>query len=72
MTVSKSLPVSPPNTTAVSWFILVKVWPLSGGGPSPAQSGLLHKAEGRTNDKHFMTACQSKVKCALTAMFNTV
>ncbi len=53
-------PVDPPYTTALSRSILVKVWPLSGGGPSPVQLGLLHNAGEEDNDRNFMRACQSK------------
>ena len=45
----------PPNTTALQWSTLVKVWPCSGGGLSPVARGAIHAPAGTGTLRKYCT-----------------
>ena len=51
VSVFQLLPVNPPNTTALWWSILVKVWLSSGGGLSPVILGTAHTPAGTVTEQ---------------------
>jgi len=51
VSLSQLLPVCPPNTTALWWSILVKVWLDSGGGLSPVVLWTAHTPAGTVTEQ---------------------
>ena len=51
VSLSQLLPVNPPNTTALWWSILLKVWPASGGGLSPVVVWTAHIPAGTVTEQ---------------------
>ena len=49
------LPVSPPNTTALRWSILVNVWPHSGGGLSPVVGWTAHTPARTVTEQKYVS-----------------